>query len=129
MSSFGRSVAAMLATLGALLAAERLLHPSRKPPQALAPVVSVVRDVTRNDPNEEDEEGLLAGYYEDLLNASRAATSRGGLVTERLGVEQGFRLALQMDETHERTDDFLLYRHKPLLDVVTANGDHVTTNR
>src|SRR5262245_10813313 len=108
VSGFARSAASTVALLGVLIAAERFLHPSRHPPRALAPLASVVSDLTRADPNEEDEERLLAGYYEDLLNASRENTSHGGLATDRIGVEQGFRLALKIDETHERTGDFLL---------------------
>jgi hypothetical protein len=51
-------------------------HPSRQPKRVPAWLPPIVRDLAHHGPNEEDELGLLAGYYEELLNASNEATHR-----------------------------------------------------
>ncbi len=105
MSPFARSVRVTLALLLALLLLERA-HPSVAPSFVPQWLREQVRDCIYHGLNEEDELGLLAGYYSELFDASREATRGGDLdaVWER---------ALHRGSIHERLDSFLLYRPKP----------------
>lgn len=105
MTPFARSAGATLALLSALLLLERA-HPSVAPAFVPRWLQGQVRECVYHGLNEEDELGLLAGYYTELLDASREATRGGDLdaVWER---------ALHRGAIHERLDSFLLYRPKP----------------
>ncbi len=105
MTPFARSAAATVALLVALLALERA-HPSVAPSWVPRWLRAQVRECVYHGLNEEDELGLLAGYYTELLDASRESTRSGDLddVWER---------ALHRGAIHERLDSFLLYRPKP----------------
>src|SRR5688572_4552033 len=120
MTPFWKSAVTTTAIAGGLLALERA-HPSNRTPLVPAWLQSFVRDLVHRGPNEEDESGLLAGYYEDLLNASNATTSPKD-------PEVAWRNTMRLDETHERTGDFLVFRPRKGLDVVTVAGVRVTTN-
>jgi lysophospholipase L1-like esterase len=120
VTPFTKSAASTLATLLLLLGLERA-HPSHRPGAAPGWLQALARDLAHHGPNEEDELGLLAGYYEDLLEASRSATRRAD-------PEEGWRGSIRLDETHERVQGFLWYRLKPGLDLVTSAGTRVVTS-
>lgn len=120
MSPFHRSVATTSALLAGLLALEQL-HPSRRRPHVPAAVAALVRDLVHHGPNEDDELGLEAGYYDELFGASREATRANDPEAE-------WRAAFRLDESHRKVDDFLLYELKPDLDFVAAGGERVVTN-
>lgn len=121
MSPFARRAAGTLALLGGLLALEQL-HPSHRRPHVPAAVGAIVRDLVHHGPNEEDELGLQAGYYEELLNASNDATRKED-------PEAGWKNSIRLDATHEQVRDFVFYRLKAGLDVEGAGGDRIRTNR
>jgi lysophospholipase L1-like esterase len=120
VTPFARDAAMTTGLLAGLLLLERA-HPSHKPGFAPSWLQAQVRDLAHHGPNEEDELGLLAGYYEDLLNASSAATKRED-------PEEGWRASAKLDETHEHVQGYLWYQVKPNLDLVTASGTRVVTN-
>jgi lysophospholipase L1-like esterase len=120
VSPFDRSVAATSALLVLLLALEQL-HPSRRRAHVPAAVGALVHDLVRHGASEEEELGLQAGYYDELFDASRAATRSNDPEVE-------WRRAFPFDESHRRVADFLLYELKPDLDFVAAGGERIVTN-
>jgi len=120
VTPFWRSVAATLALLGGALALERA-HPSHGWTAVPGWLGSFARDLTHHGLNAEDDLDLLAGYYEDLLNASNDATAKRD-------PEEGWRGSIRLDETHERVAGFLWYRPRAGLDLVTAAGTRVVTS-
>jgi hypothetical protein len=120
VNAFDRSVAATSALLVLLLALEQL-HPSRRRAHVPAAVAALVHDLVRHGPSEEEELGLQAGYYDELFDASRAATSSNDPEAE-------WRRAFPSDESHRRVADFRLYELKADLDFIAAGGERIVTN-
>ena len=118
---FWKSVATTGALLLFLLALEQL-HPSRRRPHVPAVVAALVHDLVHHGPNDEDELGLQAGYYEELFGASRDATRANDPEAE-------WQQTIRIDESHRRVAEYMLYELKPDLDFVGAGGERIVTNR
>lgn len=115
---FARSAAATTATLVAVLAFERA-HPAHAPALVPKALQREAREWVYHGANADDELGLLAGYYDELLNASRDSThgDPGDLWDK----------AQNRSPLHEPLRSFLLYRPKPSLgDPTDPTATHVT---
>ncbi len=105
MTSFARSACGTLGLLAALLLVERA-HPSHGLAFVPIAVQAQVRDLVFHGASSEDDLDLLAGYYDELLNASREA----GRVHQ---VDELWDKTQHRAETMEQLPSFLLYRPKP----------------
>ncbi|MSR46016.1 MAG: SGNH/GDSL hydrolase family protein [Planctomycetes bacterium] len=121
MTPFAKSVVASTATLLALLAVERA-HPANGITAIPKAIQREVREWVYHGANADDELGLLAGYYDELLNASRDTIHAGN--TDDLWDK-----ALARGSTQERLESFLLYRPKPSLGDPADPTATVVTNR
>ena len=121
MTPFAKSVVTSTATLLALLAVERA-HPANGNPAIPKAIQREVREWVYHGANADDELGLLAGYYDELLNASRDTIHAGN--TAELWDK-----ALSRGSTQERLESFLLYRPKPSLGDPADPTATIVTNR
>lgn len=119
MSPFAKSAAATIALLLGVLLFEQA-HPGHGHRFVPVALQREAREWVWHGANADDELGLLAGYYDELLNASRESTHAGSTTTL-------WDKALVRGPLHERLDSFLLYRPKPGLgDASDPAAVHVT---
>ena len=113
-----RPAVATIAALLALLAIERA-HPANGLSFVPKLLQREAREWIYHGTNAEDELGLLAGYYDELLNASRDSThGDAGALWQK---------ALNQSDLHEWDRSFLLYRPLPRLgDPADHAATHVT---
>lgn len=105
MSPALRAALPTLALCGGLLLLERA-HPSVAPSFVPRWLQLQVRDLVYHGASEEEELGLLADYYAELLDASREATHAGT-------VDEAWERALHRAELLEQRKSFLLYHPRP----------------
>jgi len=119
VSSFAKSAAATTATLLGVLLLEQA-HPGHGHAGLPKALQREAREWVWHGANADDELGLLAGYYDELLDASRESAHAGSTT-------QLWDKALVRGSLHERLKTFLLYRPKAGLgDARDPEAVHVT---
>jgi lysophospholipase L1-like esterase len=123
-----RAASLTLACMGGLLILERF-HPSAGSFPAPRLLGELVRTLCLRGLNQEDREGMAAGYYEGLLNTSAKVSSVGSLLTSQATRDaQWDRVAQFNKDRHRHLQDFLYFELLPNLDQQDFDGRLVTNS-